>query len=411
VLCGYVAVSATAAFVDLHVYRIGAAAVVHGVWLYGVRFRSLPFTYPPFAADAFTPLAMVPWWVAVGLMLALNVAAVPVMFYLAMRLRPVESWVTRADALRLALLVSVVAIWLEPVYTTIAFGQVNIVLTVMVLIDLTLPDDSRFKGIATGIAAGIKLIPLIFVLYLAATRRIRAAMIALGAFAATIAIGYAAAPHASQYYWPDLTFLRSSHVSQLSNDWNQSLLGAVSRTIGSEAGSQWLVLAVAVGLAGLALAAHAGRSGNDASGYGLCAVTGLLVSPISWTHHWVMAVPALLLVALTVWRRRHEAPGQARFWLAAIAILAAIGWTGIARHQPRLSPRQQLHLPVFWLVVSEIYVLAGLAVLSIAAATYVRQRAHHSPAPAAAAGKVLAAAGQPSPEPGGGGPLRPRTSE
>jgi alpha-1,2-mannosyltransferase len=411
-LCGFVAVAATTAFVDLHVYRTGAAAIVHGVWLYGVRQRGLPFTYPPFAAVAFTPLAVVPWWAAVGLMLVLNVAATPVMFYLALRLRPVEGWLSRADAVRLALVVSVIAIWLEPVYTTVAFGQVNILLTVMVLIDLTLPDDSRFKGVATGIAAGIKLIPLIFVLYLAATRRIRAAVVALGAFAATIAVGYAVVPHASAYYWADLTFLKSSHVAPLSNDWNQSLLGAISRTVGYEAGSQWLVLAVAIGLAGLALAAQAGRRGNDAIGYGLCAVTGLLVSPISWTHHWVMAVPALLLVALALWRRRHEAPGQARFWLALIAALAAIGWTGIVRHQPTLTAKQQLHLPVFWQVVSEIYVLAGLTALAIAAAVYLRERAHRgpAPAPAPAAEQALAAAGQPSPEPGGG-PLRPRTSE
>lgn len=410
-LCGFVAVAAATAFVDLHVYRSGAAAIVHGVWLYGVRHRGLPFTYPPFAAVAFTPLAVVPWWVAVGLVLVLNVAATPVMFYLALRLRPVEGWLTRADAVRLALVVSVVAIWLEPVYTTVAFGQINILLTVMVLIDLTLPDDSPFKGVATGIAAGIKLIPLIFVLYLAATRRIRAAVMALGAFAATIAVGYAVAPHASQYYWADLTFLKSSRVSQLSNDWNQSLLGAVSRTVGYEAGSQWLVLAVAVGLAGLALAAHAGRRGNDAIGYGLCAVTGLLVSPISWTHHWVMAVPALLLAGLAVWRRRHEAPRKARLWLAVIAVLAAIGWTGIVRHQPTLTVKQQLHLPVFWLVVSEIYVLAGLAALGMAAVAYLRERAHRGRAPAAAAEQALATAGHPSSEPGGGGPWRPRTSE
>ncbi len=410
-LCAYVAASATAAFVDLHVYRTGAAAIVHGLSLYAIRFWGLPFTYPPFAAVAFTPLAVVPWWITVGLMLVLNVAATPVMFYLALRLRPVESWLTRADAVRLALVVSVVAIWLEPVYTTVAFGQVNILLTVMVLIDLTLPEDSPFKGVATGIAAGIKLIPLIFVLYLAATRRIRAAVLALTAFGATIAVGYAVVPHASQYYWADLTFLESSHVARLSNDWNQSLLGAISRTVGYEAGSQWLVLAVAVGFAGLALAAHAGRRGNDATGYGLCAVTGLLVSPISWTHHWVMAVPALLLVTLAVWRRRSEAPRQARFWLAVIAVLATIGWTGIARHQPKLTVSQQLHLPVFWLVVSEIYVLAGLAALSIAAAVYLRERLHRGRALAPATEQTLAAAAQAAPEPGSAGPLRPRTSE
>jgi alpha-1,2-mannosyltransferase len=409
-LCGLVAAMATAAFVDLHVYRTGAAAIVHGAWLYGVRFWGLPFTYPPFAAVALTPLALVPWWTAVTLMLAVNVAATPVMFYLALRLRPVAGWVTQGDAIRIALAVSVFAIWLEPVYTSAAFGQVNILLTVMVLIDLTLPDDSRFKGIATGIAGAIKLYPLIFALYLAATRRFRAAAVAFATFAVSIAVGYAIVPGASEYYWADLTFLKSSHVARLSNDWNQSLLGAVARTTGHEPGSRWLILVAIVGLAGLALAAQAGRRGDDATGYGLCAVTAMLVTPISWTHHWVLAVPALLLAALAVWRRRHEAPRQARFWLTVIALVAVIGWTGIARHQPKLTVSQQLHLSVFWLVVSEIYVLAGLAALVIAAGSYLRQRARRRSAAVAATAQPLAVAGQPQ-EHGAAGPLRPRTSE
>ncbi|MGB6458254.1 MAG: glycosyltransferase 87 family protein [Streptosporangiaceae bacterium] len=412
VICGLVAAAALRAFVDLHVYRLGAAAIVHGGWLYGIRFKGLPFTYPPFAAIALTPLAVVPWWLAAVLMFVANVAATPIMFYLALRLRPVASWLSRGDAVRLALAVAVVAIWLEPAYTTVAFGQVNILLTVMVLVDLTLPDDSPFKGVATGIAAGVKLIPLIFVLYLAATRRLRAAVIALCTFGATIALGYAVVPHASQYYYADLTFLHSSRVARLSSDWNQSLLGAVGRAIGSEPGSRWLAVVLVIGLAGIALAAAAGRRGDDATGYGLCAVTGLLVSPISWTHHWVMAVPALLLAGLAVWRRRHEAPARARFWLVVIALLAAIGWTGITRHQPKLTATEQLHLSVFWQVVSDIYVLAGLAALVIAAAAYLRRRRRHDRAPAAVAAvadQALAAAGQPAAEVSG--QLRPRTSE
>jgi alpha-1,2-mannosyltransferase len=410
VSCGLVAAMATRAFVDLHVYRTGASAIVHGEWLYGVRFVALPFTYPPFAAVALTPLALVPWWLAVVLMFGANVAATPVMFYLALRLRPVAGWLSRGDAARLALAVAVVAIWLEPVYTSAAFGQVNIVLTVMVLIDLTLPDNSRFKGVATGIAAGIKLYPLIFALYLAATRRYRAAAVAFGTFAATIAIGYAIVPGASEYYYGDLTFLKSSHVARLSSDWNQSLLGAVARTIGREPGSRWLILVVIVGLAGLALAVEAGRRGDDATGYGLCAVTAMLVTPISWTHHWVLAVPALLLVGLVVWRRRHEAPAQARFWLAVIGILAIFLWSGLARHQPTLTVNEQLHMSVFWQLVSEIYVLAGIVALAVAAAAYVRQRLRRRHAATAAADRELAPAGQPS-EPAGGGTLRPRTSE
>ena len=409
VSCSLVAVTAMAGFVDLHVYRSGAGAIVHGGWLYGVRFWGLPFTYPPFAAVAFTPLAVVPWWMGVVLMLAANVAATPVMFYLALRLRPVAGWLSRGDAARLALAVAVAAIWLEPINTSIAFGQVNILLTVMVLIDLTLPDESRFKGIATGLAAGIKLYPLIFVLYLAATRRFRAAVVAFGTFAATIAIGYAVVPGASRYYYGDLTFLKSSHIARLANDWNQSLLGAVARTIGREPGSRWLILVVIVGLAGLALAAEAGRRGDDATGYGLCAVTAMLVTPISWTHHWVLVVPALLLAGLTVWRRRHQVPALARFWLAAIGVLAVFMWSGLARRQPRLNITQELHLSAFWQLVSETYVLAGIAALAIAGAAYVRQRMRRASLAAAAADRQLAPAAQP-PEPASGGTLRPRAS-
>jgi alpha-1,2-mannosyltransferase len=397
--------AATFAFVDLHVYRAGAVAIVHGTWLYGVRWWGLKFTYPPFAAVVFTPLAVLPWRVAVVLVLAANVAATPLMFYLALRLPPVSGWLTRANAARLALAVAVVAIFLEPVYTTVAFGQVNILLTVLVLIDLTLPADSAGKGLATGIAAGIKLFPLLFVLYLAATRRFRAAVVALGTFAATIAIGYAVVPGASEYYYGDLTFLRSSRIARYSNDWNQSLLGAVARTIGHEPGPQWLILVAIVGLAGFALAARAGRRGDDATGYGLCAVTALLVTPISWTHHWVMAVPALLLAALAVWHRRHEAPAKARFWLAAIGILAIFLWSGLARHQPQLTGVQQLHMSVLWQVISEAYVLAGIAALLIAGATYLRGRLHRSRSLAPAADPDQASLAEP-----GTGPLRPRTS-
>ena len=373
-ICAAVTAATSAAFVDLHVYRAGASAVLHGQGLYGVRFWGLPFTYPPFAAVALTPFAVVPWWLAVALMMAANIAAAPVMFYLALRLRPVAGWLARQDAARLAVGAAVVAIWLEPAFTTFAFGQVNILLTVLVLADLVIPEESWFKGIATGVAAGIKLIPLIFIVYLAVTRRVRAATVAAGAFAATIAIGYAATPAASRYFYGDLNFVRSSRVGRLSNDWNQSLLGAVARDLGHEPGSLWLIAVFVVGLVGVALAAQAGRRGDDATGYCLCAITALLVTPISWTHHWVLALPALLLAALAAWRRRVAEPRQAKAWLVAIGVLAIIGWSGIARLEPRMAPARELHLSPIWLAASQVYVVAGLAVLLLASLAYVRQK-------------------------------------
>jgi alpha-1,2-mannosyltransferase len=369
--CCALASKANADFVDLHVYRTGAAAVLNGEWLYGVRYLRLPFTYPPFAAAAFTALAAVPWTLAASAMLVASAVAVPAAFYLAMRLRPISGWLTRTDAARLALAVSVLAVWLEPIRSTLGFGQVNIILTAMILFDLALPDSSRFKGLAIGIAAGIKLTPIIFAVYLLATRRYRAGATAGAAFAATVAVGYAVVPAASEYFYGDLYFRRPERISPVYNDWNQSLLGALTRDLGHQPGQLWMVAIALVALAGLGLAALAGRRGDEATGFGLCAVTGLLVSPITWTHHWVIALPALLLAGIVAWRRRPEYPRRAVAWLSGIFVLVVIAAAELVRREPRMPLKAQLHLSPFWLAVSQIYVAAGLAVLAIAAGPYV----------------------------------------
>ena len=81
----------------------------------------------------------------------------------------------------------------------------------------------------------------------------------------------------------------------------------------------WLVLAVAVGLAGLAAAARLHAAGRPVAGWLTCALTGLLVSPISWDHHWVWIAPGLAAGADAALR----ASGRSR--QAAWGLLAALG--------------------------------------------------------------------------------------
>jgi alpha-1,2-mannosyltransferase len=369
-----VAAQAKAGFVDLHVYRLGADVVLHGGSLYAVRYASLPFTYPPFAAVVFALAAGLPWALAEGLLLVASAVALPVMFYCALRLDPFPTWLDRAGAARLAFAAATVAIWLEPVRSTLGYGQLNLLLGAAILADLALPDTARLKGAAIGLAAGIKLTPAIFAVYLLVTRRYRAAGVAAAAFAATVVAGYAVIPAASAHYWWDRAFLDVQHVSPIQNDTNQSLLGAISRDISHPAGPAWLPAVAAAAIAGLWLAARAyRRGGNEAAAFGLCAVTGLLVSPISWTHHWVIALPALLVVTVTAWRFRGERPRVAAAWLTGVAVLAVLGWAGLVRRVPG-APATWLHLGAFWLVVSQVYVLAGLAVLVIAAGLAFRDR-------------------------------------
>lgn len=362
--CCVLAALGQAKFTDLHVYRLGGEAVLHGGSLYRLRFAGLPFTYPPFSALVFTGLAVLPWAVAASLLTVGSAVALLVALFLALRLPPVPTHLDSRTAWRLALLVAAAAIWLEPVRTTLGYGQVDLFLAAGVLYDLHLPDTSRRKGVVIGLAAGLKLTPVIFVLYLLITRRYRAAATATAVFAATVAAGFAILPASSAHYW-DVTFLNPSRVSPVQNVENQSLLGALARNLhSSHVGYVWLPLAIAVALTGLTLAARAQRTGNEAAGFALCALTGLLISPISWTHHWVIAVPALLLAALTIYRARAEYRRAAILGLTAIAAIAIIGWARLARDVPGSD---WLHLPALGIAYSEVYVLAGLAALVVAA--------------------------------------------
>ncbi|MGH3158344.1 MAG: glycosyltransferase 87 family protein, partial [Streptosporangiaceae bacterium] len=220
------------------------------------------------------------------------------------------------------------------------------------------------KGIATGLAAGFKLTPAIFVVYLLITRRYRAAVTAAVTFMVTVIAGFAVMPRTSAHFW-DITFLNPQRVSPVQNTENQSLLGALARNLHTpHVLAIWLGVAVVVAVAGLVLAAHAQRRGDEALGFSLCALTGLLVSPISWTHHWVIAVPALLLAALSLYRDDTRRRRARILGTAAIAVLAVIGWAGLAREVPATN---WLHLPAIGIFNSEIYVLAGLIAMALAA--------------------------------------------
>ena len=387
--CGVLASHGHAPFGDLHIYRSGGAAVLRGARLYDLRFTwNLGFTYPPFAALIFTSLATVPWPVVPPVVTTVSIILLPVTLWLALRLPRGPRLLPRGPRLlprgprllprgprrlpvprpgghraaTLALAAAAAAVWLEPVRTTLAYGQINLVITALILYDLSRDDSARLKGAAIGIAAGLKLTPVIFAVYLAATRRYRAAAVCAATFGVTVAAGFAAAPADSATFWGG-TFANPMRVGRIENAANQSLRGALARVLHTTSVEPlWLGAAAAVGLAGMTLAVVAARRGDEGTGFSLCAVTALLISPVSWSHHWVLAVPALLLLAVSAWRSKS-------IWgLAAAAVLAAIGWSriiwrvpiGLGRHaELQLDPRQ--------LGYADAYVLVGLAVLAVAA--------------------------------------------
>ncbi len=298
---------------DLRIYRWAGLVARHSGDLYDLRFphHQLGFTYPPMAALVFAvaslmALPILKWLVAIGSIASLLAISWLTWGALGYRRRTDRVWLTLA--------VAGLALWLEPVQQVLWYGQVNLVLMLIVMADLLLPDSRWFKGIGVGLAAGFKLTPLIFVPYLLLTRRYRAAGTALATFALTIAGSLVLLPAQSREYWFGGRFLNPRWIGNVAFVGNQSLRGTLLRLFGSDAAARpyWLGCVLVVGICGLLLAARAARRGNEMLGVVTCALTGLLISPVSWAHHWVWIVPGFIVVAdLVIATHVRALPGPA----------------------------------------------------------------------------------------------------
>jgi alpha-1,2-mannosyltransferase len=353
---------------DAKVYRTGGAAALHGLDVY----TNVPpaFTYTPFAALLFVPLTFLPVNGVGFLLTAISLLCLEGAVWLSLRSSPppaagAATSPARGEGLVLvSAAVCLLAIWLDPVSLTLLLGQVNLVLLLLVLADLSLPDASRWKGVGTGIAAGIKLTPGFFAVYLALTGRPRAAAVAAGTFAATVAVGFVVLPGDALRYWGG-TFLDSSRVGDPQNVRSQSLRSLLVRWAHTTHGADpvWLVLAVAVAAAALVLAVRAHRRGDELLAMCVCATAVLLVSPITWQHHWVWTVPTLIWMVRRAWRTRS-------WLLGAVAGLVALEF--FARPYQWGIPVDRvadLHLNTLQLLQSSTYGVTALLILALAAWT------------------------------------------
>jgi alpha-1,2-mannosyltransferase len=291
---------------DLQVYRKGAWAFVHWRDPYGAGLPGpgLPYTYTPFSTIVFAPLAWIPFRHAMGIHTVVSLGALFATVVLVVR----ELWGHDRSPRRLigiSGVVMVAAYWSEPVLQTLGFGQINLVLLGLITVDLLAVRSRRFGGVLIGIAAGIKLTPLIFVLYLLVTKRHRAAITAAVTAAATVALGWLLMPTPSSEYFGNLAW-KASRIGDVGYYGNQSLNGMWTRLLGSDVAAKpwWEASAIVVMVVGLWVALQLHRRFGEPYGLAACAATGLLVSPISWSHHWVWCfVPAIAAARLAIERR------------------------------------------------------------------------------------------------------------
>jgi alpha-1,2-mannosyltransferase len=253
----------------------------------GIR---LPFTYPPFAAIVSSPLSLIPMGAA-GLLVTLctiTLLVVPLRIYLR-RLGWPLGWVLP------------LALFLEPVRSTIQFGQVNVVLMTLVTADCLSRAPRWPRGSLTGLAAAVKLTPLPFVLFFLLRRDYRAAGVMSLSFAACTGLGLVLAPSDSMRYWTSVVFDTPSRIGNPAYAPNQSILGVLARA-GLHPGTPaatclWLALSAAAFTVACLGMRRALAAGDAHLALVINAFASLLVSPISWSHHWVWAGPAVLALA------------------------------------------------------------------------------------------------------------------
>ena len=384
--------------IDADVYRMGGRAWLDGRALYadGAAFRTeggleLPFTYPPIAAIAFSPLALIPLPAASVLITAVTLLLLVLSVWIVLtRLDVGQDWPFRgrAGVRRVWLaagLASASVTALEPIWANFSFGQINVVLMTLVIADCVPRRTPWPRGLLLGLAIALKLTPAVFLLYFALRREGRAALTAVAGFAATTLLGFALAPRDSRQYWTE-TLRDTDRIGNATLNTNQNIAGALAR-LGLTDGTHFAIWTVAC-LVVLGLTVWAARralaAGEPTLALVCVALFGLVVSPVSWSHHWVWALPVLTVTTVLAYRHRD----------AALGVISALGlalmlWpplTLLPEHKEAAAAwwRQLLGMSYVWWALATI-IVAGLRIGKPAAAS--RRRSPES-APAALAPRV-----------------------
>lgn len=289
---------------DFDVYRLGAQRWLNGGDLYGIlpNLRigtNMPFTYPPIAAALFTPFAIVPFGVASAALAVLTIASVALVLIVVLR-----SLSARSPWLLVGMLLPV-ALVLEPVRTTLYYGQINALLMALVVLDCLVRKPRWPRGVLVGLAAAIKLTPAVFVLFFLLRGDRRAALTAGASFVCATALGFLLGWRDSWQFWTTTVF-DSGRIGGATRAANQSITGLLAR-LGFEPGVRgvlWLLLAAALmGVAAVGMR-RAVAAGQHTLALGLNALGALPIAPVSWSHHWVWAVVILLTLGVLAWRTR-----------------------------------------------------------------------------------------------------------
>ena len=294
-----------------------------------------PFTYTPLAAWIISPLTRLSYQSATVLLVIATPLCTAVATHVVLRRSGVGPRTSHSLAPWIAL-IGVIA--LEPFPKTMEYGQVNAILMALVAVDLlAIPGHSKWRGALSGLAAAIKLTPAVAILVLLVRREWRAAATMVGsAVGLTVLAGLFAPTETRQFFtWAMWDPGRAGFADYSGN---QNLKGAIARALPESAWNPtWAVCSLLTVVAAWFLCRRLDRlrEADDKAGdigpiltlqVSVVMVLGLLISPISWSHHWVWCLPTLMSVGAAAWRWRSTVLGVAGVAGIAVFVLAMQWW-------------------------------------------------------------------------------------
>jgi len=306
---------------DLQVYRDASLKMLHGGAAYHSRytFAHLNFTYPPVALLLLSVFSVVPpivtlvaWW---------TFSAAALIFLVVVLLQELTALPRGTLIASSCALTGASCLFLQPIRSNFAFGQINIFLMLLVVIDIFRVRSTR-KGLLTGLAAAIKLTPLMYVMYFAVGRARVSALRAVAAFLGITAFAWALLPADSATYWLRQAFSpghKGGSIGPMNQSWF-GLIGDLFPGTGPLRTILWLLLSGLTFVMGVALAKRYVATERRVEALFVLALTELLISPISWTHHWswIILVPIVWIAR----GRGYDRVSAALMLLLAVAVVA-----------------------------------------------------------------------------------------
>lgn len=290
-------------FVDIEWYRRALDEVAAG------RPMSSQLNYPPISLVVLSPLRGLPLLAGEQLWAGATIAVALLLAVLTVRASTGaidQTRLVRRRALAMAITAPLVLLSF-PVTFNLTTGQLSIFVMALALADASGLLPRRVQGCLVGVAAALKLTPLIFLLYYALARQWRQLGVATATFGVLGLIGFGLFPQDSISLWTHpgaaAQVIGTSHL-------NVSILGILLQWPGDSTPVRigWLILAAVTAASALWRARTHFLRGELFQAAVVVGIASTVISPLAWSHYQQWQVLAAVWLMLSG-RRRNTAYG------------------------------------------------------------------------------------------------------